>query len=266
MAQPEVDDIFKDFEYKVKGKKDSREAPKQPVRQLVDDGEEEKPKKQPIKQERLPPKQIPNYEKIAYIAIILVLAAYIGIDWMYYHNENNNGESIKKITVKAVANANTTEANATKANKTVAAKNETAAIVNKSEEKAENGAIKDVGKQLSGTVTLTMGKIYTSLSKSINDTGYIDKIDFTIDNGQGKALNPKISIYAYDAEIDKVWETKSRGESLGAAIGPGEKYTGSISLTPKTFKKLNLKKSVRLSLNDTNEGFIDAVNGEVIIS
>lgn len=259
MAEPEVDDIFKDFEYKVKGKKDVKEAPKQPVRQLVDDDEEEKPKKQFVKQERLPPKQMPNYEKIAYIAIILVLAAYIAIDWTSYHNGDNTGESAKKISVKAVTNA-------TEGNKTVTAKNATAAIVNKSAEKEENETVKDGGKQLSGAITLTIDKIYTSLSKSINDTGSIDKVDFTIDNGKDKVLKPKVDVYAYDKEIDEIWQTRSRGVYLGVAIEPGEKYTGSISLSPKTFKNLNINKNIRLNLNDTDTGFIAAVTEEVTLS
>ena len=264
MAEPEIDDIFKDFEYKVKGKKDIKEAPKKPVRQLVDDDEEEKPKKQFVKQERLPPKQMLNYEKIGYIAIILVLAAYIAIDWTSYHNGDNTGESAKKISVKAVTNA-------TEGNKTVTAKNETAAIVNKpmennTAEKAKSETVKDGEEQLSGTVTLTIDKIYTSLSKNINDTGYIDKIDFTVDNGKGKALNPKVNAYAYDKEIDESCQTRSRGEYIGAAIEPGEKYTGSISLTPKTFKNLNINKNIRLNLNDTDTGFIATVNEEVVIS
>src|SRR3989338_5823804 len=152
MAEPEVDDIFKDFEYKVKGRKEAKEAPKQPVRQLVDDEEGEKqPKKQFVKQERLPPKQMPNYEKIAYIAIILVLAAYIAIDWTSYHNGDNTDESAKKISVKAVTNA-------TEGNKTVTAKNETAAIVNKpvennTAEKAKSETVKAGEGQLSGSVT-----------------------------------------------------------------------------------------------------------------
>ena len=259
MAEPEVDDIFKDFEYKVKGKKDVKEAPKQPVRQLVDDDEEEKPKKQFVKQERLPPKQMPNYEKIAYIAIILVLAAYIAIDWTSYHNGDNTGESAKKISVKAVTNA-------TEGNKTVTAKNETAAIVNKSAEKTTNETVKAEGKRLSGAITLNIDKIYTSLSKSINDTGYIDKVDFTIDNGKDKVLKPLVRVYAYDTEIDESWQTRSRGEYLGVAIEPGSKYTGSIGLTPKTFKNLKISKNIRLNLNDTDAGFIAAVNEEVVIS
>ena len=263
MAEPEVDDIFKDFEYKVKGRKEAKEAPKQPVRQLVDDEEGEKqPKKQFVKQERLPPKQMPNYEKIAYIAIILVLAAYIAIDWMNYHNAGNNEESAKKISIKAVNNS-------AEASKTEMVKNETAAAVNKSTEDkpaAKNETAKAEGKKLSGTVTLTIDKVYTSLSKSINDTGYIDKVDFTIDNGKDKVLKPLVSLYAYDTELDKIWETRSRGDYLGTALEPGGMYTGSISLSPKTFKDLNINKNIRLSLNDTDTGFITVVNEEILIS
>ena len=260
MAQPEVDDIFKDFEYKVKGKKEVKEAPKQPVRQFIDDKEEEKPKKQPVKQERLPPKQMPNYEKIAYIAVILVLVVYIGIDWMNYHNAGNGGESKKEINVKVVTNE--TSKNETSAKKDAALANKTTEKKDESMEK-KNETTKT---GLSGTVTLTISKIYTSLSKSINDTGYIDKIDFTIDNSKDKALKPKVSAYAYDKEIDESWQTRSRGNYLGAAIEPGEKYTGSISLSPKTFKNLNINKNIRLNLNDTDTGFITAVNEEVVIS
>ena len=66
--------------------------------------------------------------------------------------------------------------------------------------------------------------------------------------------------------MDVSWETRSRGQYKGIAINPGDKYTGSLSLTPKSFNDLKLERTVRLSLNDTKDGFITAVNEKVIIS
>jgi len=258
MTNPDVDDIFKDFQYKVKGKKEIKEVPKEPVKQLIDE-EEEAPKQQPARQEKILPKKIPNYEKIGYIAIILVLAAYIGIDWMDYHAEDNIGKDEKKeVKVKAVANQSVK-------NETSSSKEE-AVINTTTEKKDENLGKSEAEAEPSGTVTITLDEVYTSISTSLNDTGSINKIDFTIFNGKSKILNPLVSVYAYDSEADPSWQTTSRGDYKRAGIESGKSFSGSISLSPKTFKNLKLKKQVRLSLNGTEEGFITAVSQEITIS
>ena len=73
-------------------------------------------------------------------------------------------------------------------------------------------------------------------------------------------------VYIYDDEIAEDWETKSRGQyKYDSGIKPGESKTGIISVTPKSFRNLNLEKHVRLALNDTDTGFITAVNKEIMI-
>src|SRR3989344_9193555 len=78
---------------------------------------------------------------------------------------------------------------------------------------------------------------------------------------------PVVDMYIYDSEMDKSWETRSRGQyTYPVGIKPGDKQKGSISVVPKTFRNLDLKKNIRLALNDTESGFITAVNDAIFIS
>lgn len=121
--------------------------------------------------------------------------------------------------------------------------------------------------RLSGTISLAIDKIYTDLDDNDNDVGYISKIVFTINNGKNKVLNPVINVYVYDDVLDEMWETKSRGQyAYLDGINPGDEFTADIDLVPKTYRNLNLKKYIRIALNDTEDGFITAVNDAIIIS
>jgi len=100
MEKHNVDDIFEDFEHKVEGKKHISEKPK---RDLSDDellkrkyGDAERDLKEKYKREKrileekrtkempessnIPTKNIPNIERFAYLAIILILVAIVGFN------------------------------------------------------------------------------------------------------------------------------------------------------------------------------------------
>ena len=115
-------------------------------------------------------------------------------------------------------------------------------------------------------IKLTIDKVYTEIYDENKDLGSIYKITFTINNGKNKVLTPILNVYSYDSQLDESWETKSRGTYTGSSINPGGKQSGTIELSPKTFRNLNLKKSIRLTLDSTEEGFITAVNEKITIS
>lgn len=278
MAEPDVDDLFKDFEYKIEGKKEPKKsfdfAKKEPAKKEPEQKPEKKTwqqaERQVIeKQEARPkPRSTSTIERIGYFAVILILIGYIGIDFKFYHTENDDQiGSSKDITAKVINN--TTKENKSaeiKVEKIIETpKNETVekpeVEINKTtnETKAANET-----KKYSGTVTLTIDSIdYAATS---NETGTISGVIFTINNDKDAVLKPVMDVFAYD-EMDKLWEVTSRGKyTYEAGINPGQKHTEAISLTPKTFRNLKLKKSIRLTLNDTSAGYITAVNTEIIIS
>ena len=122
-------------------------------------------------------------------------------------------------------------------------------------------------KILSGKITLTLDKVYSEVVDEDKDLGYITKVVFTIDNGKDKVLTPKVNVFAYDENLEESWKVRSRGEHTYAiGIKPGDKYTGTLSLVPKTFRNLDLEKIVRIELNDSEDGFIAAKSEVVIIS
>ena len=93
------------------------------------------------------------------------------------------------------------------------------------------------------------------------------KIVFTIDNGKNKVLTPYVEVFAYDEENKDPYETRKRGEyTYMMGIKPGDTHTGSIDLVPRTWANLDLKKNIRLTLNDTEDGFITAAYEEIFIS
>ena len=286
MAHEDVDDIFKDFEGKVDGKRkiskhsDSEEEIKDSKENLSEEellkkryleaeralkekhrkekeALKEKRKEEMVKQGVTQSKPLENTERIAYIAIIIVLVAYIAIDLSFYHGKGAGTES-ETISVSVGEDNKTNEMQ----------KNDTKSIENgnKAVEQPKEDVIGE-SKNLPGVVTLTIDSIIKSVSEELNDTGYITRIVFTIDNGRDKVLTPFLEVYAYDSENKEDYETvRRRGYSSPLAIKPGDKYTGTIDLVPKTWANLNLKKNIRLTLNDTEDGFITAINEQVLIS
>ena len=272
MDDSDINNIFKDYEYKVTGKKEAPIVKREPVRQLEEEDEvkesyrkaesslKEKKAKEAGKGSRLPSGSIANYERFAYVAVIVVLIAYIGIDLGFYHG----GNAAKEETVTAAA------VNMQSANKTINKSVESAANASKGaqQESTGNETAGEAGeeKKLSGKIVLTLDEVDTEVDDKDSDLGQINKVVFTIENGKDKDLNPIVDVYAYDSEIDPVWEVTSRGQYKGAAIKAGDKYSASISLVPKTFRNLDIKKNIRVALNDTEDGFITAVNEQVSIS
>ena len=271
MDDSDINDIFKDYEYKVTGKKGVPEARREPVRQLEEEDEvkekyrkaesslKEKKAKTSGRNDRSPLGSIANYERFAYVAVIVVLIAYIGIDLGFYHGSDTAKE--EAVTAAAI--------NMQSANKTVNKSIESAENASEEIEQESTGNLTPEEtaeeEKLSGKIVLTLDEVDAEVDDADSDLGQINKVFFTIENGKDKDLNPIVDVYAYDAEINPSWEITSRGQYKGAAIKPGDKYRGSISLVPKTFRDLNIKKSIRLALNDTEDGFIKAVNEQVLI-
>jgi len=249
MEKGDVDDIFKDFEYTVEGKKEH------PIKTGIDEELKERQRnvEKAFKEENVveeiprrepPNKSSSNLERYAYIGVIIVLAGFIAVDLSFYHPGDDT--DIQTITAAAVKVENKT--------------NITAEV-----EEVKNVTV-EVKKQLSGTISLDIENIYTEVVDEDRDVGYITKIVFTIDNGKDKALMPVVNIFAYDSELDPSWEVRSRGQYRGVAIASGEKGTGSIDLVPRSFKDLSISKNIRLTLNDTKDGFITSINEKVTIS
>ena len=271
MDDSDINDIFKDYEYKVTGKKGVPEARREPVRQLEEEDEvkeryrkaehslKEK-KAKDTRNDRAPSKSVANYERFAYVAVIVVLIAYIGIDLGFYHDSN----AAKEETVTAAA-VNMQSANKT-LNKSAESAGNASKVVKGETAGNKTGEKLAEDKKLSGKIMLRLDEIDSEMVDADGDLGQINKVVFTIENGKDKDLNPVVDVYAYDSELDPSWEIKSRGQYKGAVIKHGDKYSGSISLVPKTFKNLDIKKSIRLTLNDTEDGFIKAINEQVSIS
>ena len=282
MTNEGVDDIFKDFEHKIKDKieaehADKKETHKAHEKKLSEEErlkikyqkaehalkEEHRKEKEALEEKRKKEvaghetvhsaKSSINIEKAAYVAVILVLAAYIAIDLSFYHKAGVDIESDQTITAAAVKVENETD--------------DVGEEVIEEEQETIEELVVEEEKELSGVITLNIDNIYTEIPNEDNDMGYINKIVFTIDNGKDKVLTPVVQVYAYDGEMDEKWETWIRGDyTYKAGIPSGSQHTGIIDLSPKTFINLDIKKNIRLTLNDTEDGFITSVNEKAIIS
>ncbi len=272
MAEDDVNDIFRDFEHKVEGKKEPENEPakvlkKEPVKKLNEEGAlknkyeraeqvlkdkykkekeslQEKRKKEMTGHGEMHGKNSPGIEKVAYVAIILVLVVYIGIDLSFYHGGST------EVAEQAV---------------TAAAVQEEEEVI---EEIIEEEVVEEVVEEeivLSGEITFTIDTIYIEVVDADGTLGHLSKIVFTIDNGKAEVLTPVVEAFAYDSELDEDWETKVRGKYIGAVIESGKTGTGSVDLVPKTWRNLELKKNIRLTLNDTETGFITSINEQVLI-
>jgi len=270
MANDDVDDIFKDFEHKVDGKEEPYESKRDSHKshEKVSDEEalkknyekaeqvlkhkykkekealEDKKKKEVHGHGEIPHRSTANIERVAYVAIILILVIYVGIDLSFYHGNNSVEEEDQTITAAAVKQEDETEE-----------------IV---EEVVEEEPEEEV---LSGKITLTLDKVYTQVDEDVDDKGYITKIVFTIENGKETVLDPVVNVFIYDDGMHESWETISRGKyTYVIGINTGKVHTGSLSLSPKTYRDLDIKKNIRVELKDAEEGFITAVNDKITIS
>jgi hypothetical protein len=277
MEKDDVDGIFDDFEHKVEGRgvhhESKKEAPKKHEKELspteilknkYEKAEQVLKHKYNKEKEALEGKKnkgehgsqtlhrVPtNIERIAYVAVIIVLVAYAGVDLVFNHG-NTSVEEEDIITAAAVNQEAITEKAAEE-------------VVEELAEETVEEPVEEVV-TLSGKITLTLDKVHTEVSDNQEDTGIISKIDFTIDNGKETALSPIVEVYIYDNIMHESWEQNSRGQYTGTKIKSGGKLSGTIILSPKTYKNLDVKKSIRVSLDDLEEGFITSVNDQITIS
>ncbi|MBW2976944.1 hypothetical protein KY347_05865 [Candidatus Woesearchaeota archaeon] len=281
MEELNVDDIFKDFEQKVEDKGEAHTAGEiseeelkrkyQQAEQVLEEKRRkereafEEKKEERVLERKAPSKALPNKEKIAYMVVILVLSLYIINDFAFNHLGDNFGaEKEQSITAAAVSESGFEEEDKTDEADVEEEIDEQENAVE--EEDSAEDALAETEETLSGIIELTIDKVYTEIIDEEDDLGCIERVVFTIGNGKDKVLTPVVSVYAYDSEMDESWETKSRGEyAYDIGINPGKKHTGSIDLVPKTFRNLDLKKNIRLTLSDTEEGFITVVNDKVVV-
>jgi len=256
MEKPNVDDIFDDFEYKVEGKKEKHHQKeeeseeghmKEKFQKELDKQNKErhealKERNKEIWKEKKPGK-FDGLEKGAYILIIIVLAAYIAIDFTFYHKSSDDLDE-PTVPVNVVDEEDKVE------------EENIEAVENKTEVEEEI--------KLSGKILLGIEKVYSEVVD--DDLGYITKINFLIENGKEEPLTPLVNVFIYDSELHESWEQRSRGEYKGTVIKSGETKTLTITVSPKTFRNLDIEKNIRLTLNDTEIGFVATVNKKILIS
>jgi hypothetical protein len=286
MDEKDVDNIFKDFETRVKEKKESSQsqadAPMSDEEKLkiryrkAEDALKDQYKKQKedlekrkaeemLKMGKLPAKSLDKIERYAYIAVIAVLLIYVVADLAFYHGSKDSEQEIEQpaanipITEEENQSAGAEEVQAQQEEEKV---NDTTPV---QEEVPKEEPEQDL--QLSGKITLTIDRVYTSINENDETLGEISQVVFTIDNGKDKVLTPLVQVFAYDTETKEDWETKERGTYISViGIKPGDKKTASVYLSPKMFRDLNVQKNIRLTLNDTTRGFITSASKTVTIS
>jgi len=279
MADDDVDDIFKDFEHKVEGKGETSHVRKNEIHNSHEKkiNEEENLKSKFEKEQQIlkhkykkekeaiedrKKKEVPkhgeahhkknlNIERVAFIAVILVLIVYIVIDLSSNHGNKSIEEEDQTTTDVAVEQEDESK--------------QTEEVMEEVVEEEPEEVVEEE-KVLSGKIKIVIDKVDAEVVDDDKDIGHISKITFTINNGKEKSFNPVVNVYAFDTVLDESWETRSRGKYTGAAIKSGEKQSGFIDLSPKTFKNLDIKKSIRLSLDDSDDGFITSANMDVTIS
>ena len=209
-------------------------------------------------------------ERIVFVAIILVLSAYIVYDSAYVH-PSKDSVTAKVLSTKTGLNATTATAvpiatTVSKATSTtttpttpttttttlVADTNLTKNISNVTVNATVNATSVTANAtkpKLSGIVSLTIGEI--NKEKVGDDLAYINSVTFTVENGKDKAIFPLVRVMAFDTKIEKEWSTLSRGEhKFVDGIKPGDKQSAVIGLTPRAFSNLELQKSVILILDE----------------
>lgn len=263
-----TDDIFDDFEDKVEDKRgsyrrhhenDHRELLKKKYQEELDalkhDYQEDiqaippRDMGEALNKDELKP-SFSKVERFIYIGIVVLLLGYLITDLSFFHGDIGiELGSKQEITTSVVKEEN---------------KNDEVVEVEK-EKIEEEPEVEEPS--LSGTISLVIDKVYTEIDDNNNEIGYISKVAFTINNGKNKVLIPEINVYVYDDELDEIWETRIRGQFIYMdGINPGDEFTAEIDLVPKTYRNLNLKKYIRIALNDTEDGFITAINDAIIIS
>ncbi len=263
-----TDDIFDDFEGKVEDREESyrrhhednekellKKRYQEEIEALKYDYQEDMQSMQSrdtgeaLNKDELKP-SLSKVERFTYIGIVIILLGYLITDLSFFHGGKDIGFfGQQEITTSVVKEGN-----------------ESGEVEEVEQEKVEEEPEAEEPK-LSGTISLAIDKIYAEVDDNDNDVGYISKVVFTINNGKNKVLTPVINVYVYDDVLDEMWETKSRGHyTYLDGINPGDEFTADIDLVPKTYRNLNLEKHIRVAMNDTEDGFIAAVNDAIIIS
>src|SRR3989338_3546326 len=161
MDDSDINDIFKDYEYKVTGKKEAPNTKREPVRQLE---EEDEVKERYRKAERslkakaagggyrAPSGGIGSYERFAYIGVIAVLVVYIGFG---FFQGSNDAEEEQAVTAAAI--------NMQSANKTINEPVESSENASEEvqQETAGNQTAEETAeeKKLSGKIVLTLDEV-----------------------------------------------------------------------------------------------------------
>ncbi len=196
-------------------------------------------------------------ERGVLIGIIVLLAGFIVIDLSFCFHCGSKATS-ENIPIEVGGNVNGSD------------QNETEEVEEGAEEviEEEPEPVVDEEPELSGDITLKIDNIDKKLRDDLGeDKGEISSITFTIDNGKNDVLTPVVEVFIYDDESKDDYETKRRGHyTYAIGIAEGKTHTGTISVTPKIFADLDLVKHIRLTLNDTEGGYITAVNDEITIS
>lgn len=252
MEEKEVEGIFKDFKYvdEADNSKEKHEDVKKKAQEAFDK-EEKKEKKQAPKtvfdeheeKGHIKPRNVPSLERIILITIIIILCIFIVFNLTYFckceRESTSGGTSV--VTPSPVDPVASLDENATDNN---SSEEEIEEVTKEDEEEEEEEVI-------SGEISIKIKEINYEVTGE--DLGKIESITFTIENGKNDVLKPIVNVYAYDAELDPSWETRSRGEyTYDIGISSGGIKTGEIELSPKTFRNLNLEKHVRVVLNSTD--------------
>jgi len=146
--------------------------------------------------------------------------------------------------------------------------NETATVdpVPEPEPAVQNDSQEDTTPVLTGVIDFVIpaGGIYTEKKTNY---GKIEKVVFTIKNGKGTTLKPKVVMYGWDSETDIEVKNTIRGEwTYPSGIGPGEEKSSALVPTLKSFTNLNLEKTVKLVLSYENGDTIKEITKKVTIS
>jgi len=275
MENNDNDDVFEDFGNKIEGKKESHKShePHKSHPDNLDDEEKLKWRYQEEKQalkdkykkemksveekrtgefsKHVPAKKLASVERITYIAIVVILLGYLVVDLSFIHGDKTTEVIVQQdITATVVQEENIS-------NETVEEEVEEPVVEEPVEEEV----------QLSGLITFAIDRIYSEVDENNDEVGEINRISFTIYNGVDDVLLPVVNVYVYDEDTKEYYETRSRGEyTFPAGIAPGKTHTGSVDLSPKKFSNLNLKKQIRLVLNDSEDGFIKVITDDITIS
>ncbi len=232
-----MDDVFKDLEEQIERKrKQESEREKEHLEAQIAKHDDSSRKSFPL-------------ERSVFILIIAALLIYIVYDASFVHPELSSKNQTQKIsstpptTVLDDASIVTTTS-VTATTLQTAPPTTTAASTTEPAPTTTTAAAASAS-SLSGKVTVVIDEVVTQ--KKSDTFGSIDEVSFTISNGLTDEIIPVVDVFAFDKALEEEWAGKSRGtfnEDGAVTIKSGEKFTGSIGLTPKSFSNLNDKKTV----------------------